>query len=191
MRDMNLQALYPKPKTTLHNPDHKIYPYLLRDLEIIRPNQAWATDITYIRMPHGFMYLVAIIDLFSRYIMGWNFSNTLSADFCKEMLQEAFLKAHPEILNTDQGCQFTSAGWIDLVTSNRVKVSMDGKGRWADNIYIERFWRTLKHEHVLIHAFETVKAAKTSIGAFIDIYNNKRLHQSLGYRTPAEMYKTF
>ena len=118
MRDMNLQALYPKPKTTLHNPDHKIYPYLLRDLEIIRPNQAWATDITYIRMPHGFMYLVAIIDLFSRYITGWNFSNTLSADFCKEMLQEAFLKAHPEILNTDQGCQFTSAGWIDLVTSN-------------------------------------------------------------------------
>lgn len=189
MREMELQALYPKPKTTLYNPDHKIYPYLLRDLKIARPNQVWATDITYIRMPSGFIYLVAIIDLFSRYIAGWNFSNTLSTDFCGEMLQEALLQAKPEILNTDQGCQFTSAAWISLVTGNNVQISMDGRGRWADNIYIERFWRTLKHEHVLLHALETVSEAKASIGKFIDIYNHKRLHQSLGYRTPAEVYK--
>lgn len=188
MREMRLQALYPKPKTTLRNPDHKIYPYLLQGLKIMRPNQVWATDITYIRMPNGFMYLVALIDLFSRYIIEWNFSNTLSTDFCGEMLQRAFTRSKPDIVNTDQGCQFTSNTWTSLVIGNNVRVSMDGRGRWADNIYIERFWRTLKHEHIFLHAFETVNQAKSSIERFIDIYNHKRLHQSLGYQTPSEVY---
>jgi putative transposase len=189
MRDMNLKALYPKPKKTIYNYEHRIYPYLLRDLKIVRPDQVWATDITYIRMPDGFIYLVALIDIFSRFILGWNFSNTLNARFCEEMLGQALLQGRPEILNTDQGCQFTSNSWINLVEGSNIKISMDGKGRWADNIFIERFWRTLKHEHVLINSFETVKEAKASIGKFIDIYNYKRLHQSLGYKTPAEAYK--
>lgn len=188
MQEMHLQALYPKPRTTMHNPDHKIYPYLLRDLNITHPNQIWATDITYIKMPHGFMYLIAIIDIYSRFIVSWRFSNTLDTQFCEESLKEAFSQAKPEILNTDQGCQFTSMVWINLVEGNGVKISMDGQGRWADNIFIERFWRTLKHEHVLLHAFETVTEARESIGLFIDMYNYKRLHQSLGYQTPAEVY---
>jgi len=188
MREMHLQAIYPKPKTTIHNPNHKIYPYLLRDLAITHPNQVWATDITYIKTPNGFMYLVAIIDIYSRFILSWSLSNTLDTQFCENALNEAFIWGKPEILNTDQGCQFTSMAWINLVESNEVKVSMDGRGRWADNVFIERFWRTLKHEHVLIYAFESVSEMKTSIGHFIKIYNYRRLHQSLGYKTPAEFY---
>jgi Transposase and inactivated derivatives len=139
-------------------------------------------------MPNGFMYLIAIIDIYSRYILSWRFSNTLDTQFCEDALKEALGRAKPTILNTDQGCQFTSSGWIDLVESNGIKVSMDGRGRWADNVFIERFWRTLKHEHVLIHSFETVPEARESIGRFIDVYNYKRLHQSLDYKTPSEVY---
>lgn len=188
MQDMNIQALYPRPKTSVNNSAHKIYPYLLRDLDIVRPNQVWATDITYIRMHHGFMYLVALIDWFSRFVVGWNFSNTLETRFCEQMLLHALESDKPEILNTDQGCQYTSTTWIQLVEVNGIKVSMDGKGRWADNIVPERFWRTLKHEHVLLHEFESVAEARNSIGQFIDKYNYKRLHQSLDYRPPAEVY---
>jgi putative transposase len=189
MQEMHLQALYPKAKTTVRNPEHKIYPYLLRDLAIVRPNQGWATDITYIKMPGGgFMYLIAIIDIYSRFILSWRFSNTLDTKFCEEALKIALDRAKPEILNTDQGCQFTSLAWINLVECNQIKVSMDGRGRWADNVFIERFWRTLKHEHVFIHAFETVTEARESIDRFIDVYNYKRLHQSLDYKTPSEVY---
>jgi putative transposase len=188
MQEMHLQALYPKTKTTVRNPSHKIYPYLLRDLAIVRPNQGWTTDITYIKMPDGFMYLIAIMDIYSRFILSWRFSNTLDTQFCEDALKEAMGRAKPEILNTDQGCQFTSLAWINLVECNQIKVSMDGRGRWADNVFIERFWRTLKHEHVLIHAFETVAEAEASIGRFIDVYNYKRLHQSLDYKTPSEVY---
>jgi putative transposase len=188
MKSMHIQALYPRPKTTTRNPDHKIYPYLLRDLEIIGPNHVWATDITYIRMPEGFMYLVALIDLHSRFIIGWNLSNSLDASFCEEVLKTALVNGKPVIINTDQGSQFTGTKWIELVEEYEIKVSMDGRGRWADNIFIERFWRSLKHEHILLHEFETVGQLRASIEHYIDIYNNRRLHQSLGYKTPAEVY---
>lgn len=189
MRDMRLQAIYPKPKTTMRNSAHKIYPYLLRELKIEYPDQVWATDITYISMPEGFVFLVAIIDIFSRFIVAWKLSNSLDTRFCEEMFDQALSTGKkPEIMNTDQGCQFTSTAWISRVEGNDIKVSMDGRGRWADNVFIERFWRTLKYEHVLIHAFNTVKEARTSIGNFINVYNDERLHQSLGYKTPAEVY---
>lgn len=190
MQDMRIQALYPKHKTTLDNPDHKKYPYLLRDMKIERPNQVWATDITYIKMPGGFMYLIGVIDVFSRFLIAWSFSNTMETQFCLEALDRALaMGTKPDILNTDQGCQFTSQAWVSQVEANGIKVSMDGKGRWADNIFIERFWRTLKYEHVLLHGFDTIKEARESIGRFIAVYNHKRLHQSLNYQTPAEVYQ--
>lgn len=189
MRDMKIQAIYPKPNTSAGNPEHKIYPYLLRGLIIQGPDHVWETDITYIRMPGGFMYLIALIDVYSRYCIEWTFVNTMDSIHCLEMLERALKKGRrPIILNTDQGSQFTSHEWITYVEQNGILVSMDGKGRWADNIYIERFWRTVKHEHILLHFFETVQEARTSIGRFIHTYNNERLHQSLGYATPAEVY---
>jgi len=188
MRDMHIQALYPKPKTSIRNTKHKVYPYLLRDLPIIKPNHVWSTDITYIKMPQGFVYLTSLIDIYSRFIIGWRLSNTLDETFCEEALNSAFQYGKPEILNTDQGSQFTSEAWTSCLIKNNIKISMDGKGRWADNIIIERFWRTLKHEHILLHAFESAKEIKESIKKFIMVYNYKRLHQSLGYKTPAEVY---
>jgi putative transposase len=190
MQEMRIKALYPKHRTTIINAAHKKYPYLLHDIKIERPNQVWATDITYIKMPEGFMYLIGIIDVFSRFLVAWSFSNTMEAEFCKAALDKAICTGNiPEILNTDQGCQFTSVAWIESVEGYGIKVSMDGKGRWADNIFIERFWRTLKHEHILLHGFENVKEARDSIGRYIETYNYKRLHQSLGYQTPAEVYQ--
>jgi putative transposase len=188
MREMNLQALYPRPRTTIRALKDPIYPYLLKELEINRPNQVWATDITYIKMPVGFAYLVALIDVYSRYVISWRLSNTMDTHFCLEMLDEALRFASPEIINTDQGSQFTSSDWISRVKTAGVQVSMDGKGRWVDNVIIERFWRTLKHEHVFLHRFEDVRQARRSIGEFIDLYNYRRLHQSLKYQAPAEVY---
>lgn len=188
MQEANIQAMYPRPNTSIRNEQHKIYPYLLCGLIINRPNQVWATDITYIKTPTGWMYLVALIDLYSRKIISWRLSNTLEVTFCLEMLEEALKHSKPEILNTDQGSQYTCELWIRMVQDNGIKVSMDGKGRWADNIIIERFWRTLKHEHILLYVFDTVRDLKMSIESFIYAYNNKRLHQNLGYKTPAEIY---
>jgi len=188
MREARIQALYPRPNTSMRNVQHKIYPYLLKELLIYRPNQVWATDITYIKMQTGWMYLVAIIDLYSRYIVAWRLSNTLEIGFCLDMLEHALTVGKPEILNTDQGSQYTCDAWISAVQGNDIRVSMDGKGRWADNIIIERFWRTLKHENVLLHVFDAVIELKRAIDNFIHVYNNKRLHQSLGYQTPAEVY---
>lgn len=188
MRAMNIKALYPAPKTTIASPDHKIYPYLLRGLQIVRPNQVWSTDITYIKMPNGFVYLVALIDIYSRFILSWRLSNTLDKSFCLDMLAYGLTRGLPEILNTDQGCQFTSTAWTSMVEEHGIQVSMDGRGRWADNVYIERLWRTIKHEHIFLHSFDTVGQIKQSIGDFIEIYNTRRLHQSLGYKTPAEVY---
>jgi putative transposase len=189
MRTMRIQAIYPKPRTTIPNNQHKKYPYLLRDLNITRPNQVWATDITYIKIAGGFVFLVAIIDIHSRFIISWSLSTTMEVDFCIQTLENALQQqVKPDILNTDQGVQFTSLAWVGLVEGNGIKVSMDGIGRWVDNVFIERFWRTLKYEHVLLYAFESVKEARKSIGQFIERYNYKRLHQSLGYQTPAEVY---
>ena len=188
MRAMNIKALYPAPKTTIASPDHKIYPYLLRGMQIVHPNQVWSTDITYLKLPGGFAYLVALIDIYSRFVLSWRLSNTLDKSFFLDMLAHSLTRSRPMILNTDQGCQFTSLAWINTVEGHGIQVSMDGRGRWADNVFIERFWRTIKYEHVLLYSFDTVGQLKQSIGEFIEIYNTKRLHQSLGYKTPAEVY---
>ena len=189
MREMNIMAMYPKPKTSIIKQEHKKYPYLLRDLKIREPNAVWEADITYIKIVGGFVYLVAIIDVFSRFVVSWSLSVTLEVTFCLEALTSALQNWPPtKILNTDQGVQFTSGEWVNTVEAAGIKISMDGIGRWADNIYIERFWRTAKHEYILLHSFESVKSARKAIGEFIEIYNYKRLHQSLSYLTPAEVY---
>ncbi len=188
MREAKIQAMYPRPNTSMRNERHKVYPYLLNGVVIDHVNQVWATDITYIKTSVGWMYLVALIDLYSRYIVAWRLSNTLEVAFCLDMLECALTIGKPEILNTDQGAQYTCELWVKLVGDNGVRISMDGKGRWADNIIIERFWRTLKHERVLLCVFDTVSELKYSIDNYIYVYNNKRLHQSLEYKTPAEIY---
>lgn len=189
MHDMCIMAIYPKPKTSIGNAQHKKYPYLLRDVKIVCIDQVWETDITYIKLPSGFVYLIAIIDVYSRFIISWSISITLEITFCLEVLAAALQKGRrPDVLNTDQGVQFTSLEWVRMVEDADIKVSMDGIGRWADNIFIERFWRTAKYECVLLYSFKTVKEARKIIGEFIEIYNGKRLHQSLGYLTPEEVY---
>jgi putative transposase len=189
MKLMNLEAIYCKPNLSKSHPNHEIYPYLLKGLIIDRPNQVWCTDITYLKMPQGFVYLVAIIDVYSRYIVSWRLSTSLDASFCLDMLGSALSVGVPEILNTDQGCQFTSIDWIKMVTGSGAKVSMDGKGRWADNIPIERFWRTLKHENVFLNAYETVADVRQGLKSFIESYNEERLHSSIGYTKPGLVYR--
>jgi putative transposase len=190
MKLMNLEALYAKPKLSEPHPGHKIYPYLLKGLVIDRPNQVWSTDITYIKMPQGFVYLVAIIDVYSRYIVSWRLSTSLDTAFCLDMLRSAFCIGTPKILNTDQGCQFTSIDWINMVEGAGVKVSMDGKGRWLDNIPIERFWRTLKQENIFLKAYETVAEVRQGVKEFIELYNEERLHSSIGYANPGVVYRS-
>lgn len=189
MKLMDLQAIYPKKKTTISNKEHKIYPYLLRNLIINRANQVWATDITYIKMSKGFVYLVALIDLFSRRIINWQLSVTMEKEFCIEMLEIALMQnKKPEIINSDQGSQFTSNEWIKVLTDSDIKVSMDGKGRCIDNILMERFWRSIKQEEIYIKPCDSVKEIRENIGKYIDFYNQERPHQSLGYQTPDEVY---
>ena len=189
MQEMRITALYPKPKTSILSRQHKKYPYLLRNVKIERPNQAWKTDITYIKICGGYIYLIAIIDVFSRFIVSWAVSVTMEVDFCLEALDKAlFHWQKPEILNSDQGSQFTSLEWTERLEKNDIKISMDGVRRWADNIYIERFWRTIKYEYIFLHNFSTVKEAKSAIDRFINEYNYRRLHQSLEYQTPSEVY---
>jgi len=188
MRIMGLKAIYRRPRTSKPALGHKIYPYLLGDLRITRPNQVWAADITYIPMAHGFLYLVAIIDWYSRYVLSWRLSNTLDADFCIEALEEALTKGKPEIFNTDQGAQFTSEAFTGLLQQHGVRISMDGKGSYNDNLFIERLWRTVKYEEVYLKAYQGGKEAKVGIGNYFRFYNTERPHQALGYRTPAEVY---
>ena len=190
LRQMGLEAIYPRRKQGVSQADrqHKVYPYLLRGLEITRPNQVWAADITYIRMAHGWLYLMAILDWFSRYVMAWEVSITLEADFCVTGLQRALALAHPEIFNTDQGSQFTSEGWIDALKEAHVGISMDGRGRVFDNIFVERLWRSVKVEEVYLHDYQTVGDARQGLGRYFLFYNRERPHQALGYRTPAEVY---
>jgi len=183
-----IQAIYPGPNTSKRNKLHAIHPYLLRNMAIIRPNQAWQIDITYLRMPNGFLYLVAIIDVYSRYVVSWSLSNTLETDFCIDALKFGLVNAQPEIINSDQGSQFTSDDWVDYLREWGIKISMTGKGRCTDNVYIERFWRSLKREEFYLNEYNSVKELKKAIGAYIEFYNQRRGHQSLGYKTPAELY---
>jgi putative transposase len=189
MKSMNVRALY--PGLNLSKSDGScVYPYLLRDIVIDSPNQVWATDLTYIKLPTGFVYLMALIDIYSRKIIAWGISNTMDAAFCVSVLNEALLNFEaPGIMNTDQGSQYTSLLWAQTLTDKFIKISMDGKGRWADNIYVERLWRTIKYEHVYIYSCETIKALKSSLAPYIDFYNKKRLHQSLDYHTPNEVHQ--
>lgn len=190
MLKMGLAAVYQKPKTTVPNPEHKIWPYLLRDMTIDRPDQVWCTDITYIPMRRGFLYLVAVMDWATRKVLAWLLSNTMDIDFCLEALHEAMARyGKPEIFNSDQGSQFTSPRFTGVLTGAGIRVSMDGRGRWMDNVFIERLWRSLKYECVYIHAFETGSEARAGIGRWIDYYNAVRPHSALGGRTPEEAYR--
>ena len=188
MQKMGIQAIYPKPRTTIPAPGHKIYPYLLRDLEIVRPNQVWSTDITYIPLANGFMYLVAVIDWYSRYILDWRLSNTLDGIFCSDALQQALMLGRPEIFNSDQGSQFTATAFTEILVAAAVRISMDGRGRALDNIFIERFWRSLKYEEIYLKNYATVSALSAGLVHYFDFYNYRRPHQALNYRTPAQLY---
>ena len=189
MRLMGLEAIYRRPNTSKPAPDNKVYPYLLKGLEINRVDQVWAADITYIPMAQGFLYLVAIMDWHSRHVLAWKLSNTLDTDFCVAALEQALGKGRPEIFNTDQGAQFTSEAFTGLLLEQGVRVSMDGKGRYRDNIFVERLWRSVKYEEVYLKAYQTVAEARTGINAYLEFYNRQRPHQALGYRTPAEVYQ--
>ena len=190
MRVMALEAIYQKPNTSRGHPGHKVYPYLLRGLVIERPNQVWCADITYIPMAKGFVYLVAVMDWFSRRVLAWRLSITMDTAFCVEALQEAMDRhGQPEIFNTDQGAQFTSADFLDELETRVVRISMDGKGRYLDNIFIERLWRSLKYEEVYIKAYGSVAEARAGIGGWLVFYNDERPHQAMGYRTPREVFE--
>jgi len=188
MRVMGLQALGHKRRMTKNDPDHKVYPYLLRNVPIIRINQVWSADITYVPMNHGFMYLVAILDWFSRYILSWQISNTLDNIFCIKALEKALKHSQPEVFNTDQGVQFTSHSFTEHLESAGVKISMDGRGRVFDNIFIERLWRTVKYEDIYLKNYATVTELDQGLERYFRFYNNERFHQSLDYRTPVQVY---
>ena len=190
MELLGIEAVYPKPKLSQPGEGHRIYPYLLRGTTVERVNQVWSTDITYIRMAQGFVYLVAVMDWFSRRVLSWRLSITMEADFCVEAVQEAMVKyGRPEIFNTDQGVQFTSAAFLDQLEAAGVRISMDGKGRFLDNIFIERLWRSLKYEEVFIKAYASVPEARRGIGGWFWFYNDERPHQALGYRTPRAVFE--
>lgn len=190
MRKMGLQAVYQRPRTSEPHPQHRVYPYLLRGLVIDRPNQVWCADITYIPLRRGFLYLVAIMDWYSRKVLSWRLSNTLDSVFCVEALEEALERfGPPEIMNTDQGSQFTSLEFTETLKEAGVRISMDGKGRWMDNIFIERLWRSLKYECVYLHELVTGSQARRAIDRWIDLYNHERPHSSLDDRTPIEAYR--
>jgi putative transposase len=188
MGKMGLEAIYPKRKPTEASKAHKIYPYLLRDVKIVRPNQVWSADITYVRLKGGFVYLVAIIDWFSRYVISWELSITLDSSFCLTALERALSKAKPEIFNSDQGSQFTADSFTQILLQDNIKISMDGRGRVFDNIFVERLWRSLKYEKIYLNDYETVAETGEAIGSYFEFYNRERPHQSLDYMTPAEVH---
>jgi putative transposase len=188
MRLMGIEAVYPKPKLSQPGEEHRIYPYLLKGVEVTRINQVWSTDITYIRMAEGFVYLVAVVDWHSRFVLSWALSLTMELDFCLEALRRALRHGRPEIFNSDQGSQFTSGKFTGELKAHGISISMDGRGRCFDNIFIERLWRSLKHEEVYLRDYEIVPEARTGIGNWFRFYNHERPHQSLGYRTPAGLY---
>jgi len=188
LRKMGIEAVYSKPKLSDSNPEHKKYPYLLKGLIINKPNMVWSTDITYIPMKQGFLYLTAIIDWYSRYIVAWEISNSLDVSFCAETLEKALEKNRPSIFNTDQGSQYTSNTFTDILKSNNIEISMDGKGRALDNIMIERFWKSVKYEYIYLNEIATGTELWTGLNDYFNFYNNERLHQSLKYKTPYEFY---
>jgi putative transposase len=188
MRLMGLEAIYPKPHLSRNDAEHRIYPYLLRNVAIVRPNQVWSSDITYVPMPHGWMYLTVVMDWYSRYVLSWRLSNTLDGLFCLEALEEALSRGTPEIFNTDQGVQYTATAFTDRLESAGVAISMDGRGRWMDNVFVERLWRTLKYECIYLHDYATVRALEAGLARFFLFYNEERLHAALDYLTPAIVY---
>jgi putative transposase len=189
MRRMCIEAIYRRPNTSKPAPGHKIYPYLLRGLAVKRPNQVWAMDITYIPMARGFVYLAAVVDWFSRRVLAWRLSISIEVDFCLDAVEEALARhGKPEIFNTDQGSQFTSVAFTGLLLANKVAISMDGRGAWRDNVFVERLWRSVKYEEVYLRAYDTVAEARRLIGRYLDFFNSKRPHSSLGGRTPDRTY---
>ncbi len=189
MRIMGLEAIYPRPRTTTRNPDHKIYPYLLRDVTIDRCDQVWSTDVTYLPLEGGYMFLAAVIDWHSRFVLSWRLSNTLDGRFCLEALEAALGGGRPEIFNTDQGSQFTARAFTGRLEEAGVAVSMDGRGRALDNVFVERLWRSLKYEEVYLKAYRNVREMEAGLVGWFTFYNDERPHQGLGYRTPAEVYR--
>jgi putative transposase len=189
MRTMGLEAIYPKPRTTIAAAGHKIYPYLLRDIAVSRPDQVWSADITYVPLKSGFLYLMAILDWYSRYVLAWRLSNTLDGDFCLEALEEALARRQPEIFNTDQGVQFTSREFTGRLQSAAVAISMDGKGRALDNVFVERLWRSLKYEEVYLKDYATGAECHAGLKAYLRFYCDERPHQALNNWTPAEVYR--
>jgi putative transposase len=189
MDKMGIEALYPKPRLSEPHPGHKVWPYLLRDLAITRPNQVWAADITYIPLAKGFAYLVAIIDWYSRRVLSWRLSNCLDTSFCVEALEEALVRhGSPEIFNTDQGSQFTDKAFTGMLDAHDIRISMDGRGRWIDNVFVERLWRSVKYEEVYLKAYESIPQAKRQLGSYFTFYNQRRRHQGLGDQTPDAVY---
>lgn len=188
MQQMGLKAIYPKPNTSKAHPENKIYPYLLRGVKIDHVDQVWSADITYIRMRAGFLYLTAVIDWFSRYVLSWQLSNTLESSFCVEALEAALRAKQPEIFNTDQGTQFTSEDFTGILKAREIAISMDGRGRCLDNIFVERLWRTVKYEEVYLHDYQTPAEAYLGLKKYLEFYNTERYHQALGYKTPYEVY---
>jgi putative transposase len=189
MQAMGLEAIYPKPRLSAAGRGHKIYPYLLRGVKIERPDQVWSADITYVPLPTGFMYLAAVIDWYSRYVLAWRLSNTLDGAFCLEMLEEALQGGRPEVFNTDQGVQFTAEAFTGRLLAAGVAVSMDGRGRALDNVFVERLWRTVKYEDIYIRGYERVAELLEGLARYFVFYNQERLHQTLGYATPGEVYR--
>jgi putative transposase len=189
MRVMGLEAIYPKPRLSLAGRGHRVFPYLLRNVRIERADQVWSSDITYVPLATGFMYLAAIIDWYSRYVLAWRLSNTLDGSFCLEMLEEALSRGKPEVFNTDQGTQFTAEAWTRRLQTAGVAVSMDGRGRCLDNVFVERLWRTVKYENVYLRGYTTVPQLQEGLECYFPFYNNDRLHQALDYQTPAAVYR--
>jgi putative transposase len=189
LRLMGLEAIYPKPKISAPGRGHRVYPYLLRDVKVERPDQVWSADVTYVPLASGFMYLAATIDWYSRYVIAWRLSNTLDGSFCLEMLDEALGRGRPEVFNTDQGVQFTAQAWTGRLQAAGVAVSMDGKGRCLDNVFVERLWRSVKYEDIYLWRYEAVPELQQGLGCYFPYYNGERQHQALGYRTPAQVYQ--
>jgi putative transposase len=189
MQMMGLEAIYPKPRLSVRCPNHRVFPYLLRGVSVERVDQVWSTDITYVPMRSGFMYLAAVIDWYSRYVLAWRLSNTLDGTFCAEMLDEALRRGKPEVFNTDQGAQFTAASFVGRLEKAGVRISMDGRGRALDNVFVERLWRTVKYEHIYIRGYETVPELSGGLGDYFGYYNRERHHSSLDYQTPEAVYR--